>query len=87
MYFLVLNGLPIMHEMNSIKRQVSNIRVRRFPGQDSVFLVSTVGIVLQIGHNALLYFSIEVCNRHLHNLQWKEELVKDRKVRKKRERR
>ena len=62
-------------------------RVRRFPGQDSVYLVSTVGIVLQIGHNAFLYFSIRVRNIHLHNLQWKEELVKGRKVRKKRERR
>lgn len=70
MYFLVLNELPIIQGMNSIKRQVSNIRVRHFSGQDSVSLISTVGVVLQIGHNAFLYFSIRVCNRLLHNLQW-----------------
>jgi hypothetical protein len=76
-----------MQGRNSMKRQVSNIRVRRFPGQDSVSLVSTVGVVLKIGHNAFLYFSIRVCNRLLHNLQWKQGLLEDRKVRKKRERR
>jgi hypothetical protein len=59
-YFLVLKVLPIIQRMSSIKRQVSNIRVRRFPGQDSVSLVSKVGIVLHIGHNAFLYFSIKV---------------------------
>jgi hypothetical protein len=58
-YFLVLNELLIMQGMNSTKRQVSNIRVRRFPGQDSVSLVSTVGIVPQIVTSRFSTFRIE----------------------------
>jgi hypothetical protein len=76
-----------MQGVKSIKRQVSDMRVRRFPGQDSVSLVSTVAIVLQIGHIAFLYFSITIYKRLLHKLQWKQGLVENRKVRKKRERR
>lgn len=59
MYFLVLNELPTMQGMNSIKRQVSNIRVRRFPGQDSVSLVSTIGIVPQIVTSRFSTFRLE----------------------------
>jgi len=58
-YFLVLNELPTMQGMNSIKRQVSNIRVRRFPGQDSVSLVSTIGIVPQIVTSRFSTFRLE----------------------------